>query len=347
MKKLITLFLLLILNLSSVKPENTKTGDLGLKALIKTIKKVTPEDNQLKEKLKPLLFEPNPKNLPDSIHQQNSKEKIQKELIKNYNATEHTLTSKDGYELSALFVKNENAPVNIIFLTGYFHQYTPTKEWCAPFLEILKLKKQKPNFLMFDWAGYGESPGENRFLRKNAFGSNAYKQVQAAIDFVRKDNDKPIILHGFCFGAAMAMHTTLKAQEENNIMPDALVLSSIFPDFNTILKQAVNHKNNWFYKQILSWGLGKGCLDYMMNGSMFLKPIEMVQKIDIPCMFDHYMYDPFARMDEGLKVFNKGDLEKNMLLISEVGKHVRIHTTAPYQYQQAYNCFLQKCGFID
>ncbi len=342
MKKLITLLLFLTLNIPSIKATN-----IELKPLIKTIKEATQEDNQLKEKLKPLLFEPNPKNLPDSIHQQNGKEIIREELKTKHNATEHTLKSKDEYKLSALFVKNENAPVNIIFLTGYFHQYTPTKEWCAPFVEILNFDGgQKPNFLMFDWAGYGESPGENRFLRKNAFGSKAYKQVQAAIDLVRKDNDKPIILHGFCFGAAMAMHTTLKAKKKNHTMPDALVLSSVFANFETLLNQAVNQKNNWFYKSVLWMGFGKWCLDYMMNGSMFLKPIEMIQEIDIPCLFDHYVNDPFAHFDEGIKVFYNSDLTKNMFLASETGKHVRIHTTAPYQYQQAYEEFLQNCGFI-
>lgn len=189
-------------------------------------------------------------------------------------------------------------------------------------------------------------------MHKNDFGSNAYPDVQAAINYVRSQNDKPIVLHGFCFGGAMALHATLmekkNAAKEGRpaIIADAIGLSCMFTEFENLFDRAFTIEDRWFYWFLMKSGLGSTVLDFMMNGSLFdLLPVEMVKELGIPCWFDHAKKDPFAIMEEASQVYDAVPNAK-WFFKSDLGRHVRIHSKVPHQYRVAYNGFLKNIGFL-
>lgn len=302
------------------------------------ISRITDADLEAKKKIEPLLFEADVKDY------EAERRKIYTRAIKNYNAQEHVLLTEDGQRISTMLYNRKNAAATIIYVTGYFDKYTPTKEWCGP----LALLNDQYNVLCFDWRGFGMSEGENRFMRKNAFGARAHHDIQVLIDFAKAHpdlKDKPIILHGFCFGAAMVLYATLEAKRQNKPVADALGLSCVFTRFENLFKRAFMEEDRWFYKLLLKSGIGEAVLDYMMNGSLFdVNPIEMIDDVSamgIPFWFDHFTFDPFSKMEEGIEVYNRVKAPK-MFVQGDLGKHVRIHSKTPGQYQQAYHTFIQK-----
>jgi len=299
------------------------------------ITRQTDEDKKLSHELENLIFE-----ISNPEHDKN--EALQKAYT--LGAQKISLITEDNVKISALYFENEKAPLNIIYVTGYFHYVTPPKEWLNQFACLFTQvgSKLKYNILAFDWRGVGESEGSNKLFQKNAFGSNAYKDVQAAIDFIKTKNNKPIMLHGFCYGAAMALHATIKAQEHGKPTADALGLSSVFVSFESMFDRSIMTYGKWFYKLFHTIGLTRFIMDWMMNGSLFdLKPIEMIKKINMPCWFDHFSSDKIASLDEAAAVYQHANHPK-IFVQSDSGRHVRIHQYAPCQYRDAYENFLQK-----
>ncbi len=353
-KKIILALLILIqssCNLTTInccKPDIEESNDL--RENFKPdylITEQTPEDLTVLKAMKDLFFEPDPVlNAQNPEITCTSERDVYNKAIDNYGAQEVILRPSEDLRLSSLYFKNPNALYNIIYVTGYFADETPTGKWAAPFwplhnAEVENSETIPVNMLVFDWRGFGFSEGRHDFLNKD-FGSNAYPDVQAAIDFIRKDNDKPLVLVGFCAGAAMVMQTTVQAQKNGANVADALVLNSIFTTFEEQLKKAYSAANKLSHKFILGSGV-VNLLDKTLNGSLFdLKPIEMIEKINVPCLFEHYADDPFAVLDGAIEVYNKAkELNKNTrFLLSNLGRHARIHSKVPYQYRNFFNKFL-------
>ncbi|MBD3272841.1 alpha/beta fold hydrolase [Candidatus Dependentiae bacterium] len=304
------------------------------------IKEQLPQDKELLKKVRKLFYERSNKS------DKEKRKKVFDKCVEEYGAKEVYLKTDDGFNISSLYFKRENSPINIIYVTGYFHDQTPLKEWCAPFAEIFP----EYNILSFDWRGFGSSDGKDGKWTKNDFGSNAYPDILAAIDFIRKENDKPVVLVGFCFGAAIALKATLVAQKEKRNTPDLLVLNSIFKSFENQYNRAILAEKRWYRRLIMNFlnklGFNKYVLDHILTGSLFeLKPIEVINELKIPCYFEHFVGDPFAIIEEGIEVFNKVDTQKKYLF-SDIGSHVRIHSIAPWQYKEHLNSFLKELGFI-
>lgn len=312
------------------------------------IKEQNQKDKDVLKKMRNLFFEA---DVGDRKAQEKS---VREKAINQYGAQPISVVTTDNYRISGLWVERENAPINIVYVNGYFHDLTPPKEWDLSFLEVFP----KYNIFSFDWRGFGQSEGVNGLVKKNSFGTNAFPDVQAVLKWVRAQNDKPIVLHGFCFGGAMAMYTTLKSKQENQkvsksskgaevILPDALGFSCMFTEFDNLFSRAFKLEDRWFYLFLMQLGIGQSVLDYMTNGSLFdLRPVEMVRKItDIPCWFDHPTQDKGAVLEEAVQVYNAAKCPK-LFLQSHVGQHVRIHSKAPYQYRCAYEKFLMDNSLI-
>ena len=301
-----------------------------------------PEDLEILKKMKPLFFE-------TALSSGNSKRDVYTRAIKDQGAQEIVLLTNDDFRISSLYFKRENAPINIVYITGYFQEFTPLKEWCTPFSVIF----DNFNILSFDWRGFGDSEGRKGKWTGNEFGTGAYLDIQAAVDFFRKENDKPIVLIGFCLGAAMAMKATVEAQKNNKNVADALVLNSIFTEFENQFNRAVSgvdkRSNTLSMKFLLNArAVGAFVLDniVILGGSLFdLKPIEMIEQINIPCYFEHFTSDPFAIIEEGIIVFGRTSTFK-MFSKFDKGRHVRMHTVTPWQYKQSFYSFLSKSGLL-
>ncbi len=301
------------------------------------ITKQLPEDLKLIEEMKPLFFE--------ADHSANPKSVVHKKAIKQHGAQEIMLLTDDNKRISSLYFKRPNAKLNLIYAPGYFFNESPTKEWAAPFALLFK----EFNVLAIEWRGIGASEGKNKLLRKNAFGKNAYPDVQSAIDFMSKENNNPNVLIGFCFSAALNMYATIKAHKTGRRTADALVLNSLFTTFHNQFNRALGSADNLLNRLLLGAGLGKKILEYQANGSLFdINPIELIEEINninIPCYFEHCTFDRFAIVQEGVEVYQTATCPK-MFLQSDLGSHVRIHPKAPYQYRQAFLTFLHHVGLL-
>lgn len=286
-------------------------------------------DHALSNLMRPFFYSPkdaayNSKNLCNT-------------MIRNYGGQEIMLLTDDGLRISSLYFKRKNAPINLIYIPGYFFDTTPPKEWCVPFAHIF----ENFNILAIDWRGVGSSEGITSMFQKNSFGKNAYPDIQAALEFMKKENDKPVVLIGFCFGAAMILHAMLKAMEGGRTIADALVLNCVFTRFENQFKIAELVEQRFLYQLFFATGLARYHFNYGMDGSLFdLNPIEMIRNIRIPCYFEHYTYDPFTQLSEGIQVYSASPSPK-MFMQSDWGGHVYIHRRVPHQYKEAFLKFLK------
>ncbi len=293
-----------------------------------------PEDKKVLETIRPLFFE--------ADNTANPKRDVYNKAIREFGGQEVVLLTHDDFRISALYFKRPHAKVNLIYIPGYFFDLTPTKEWGAPF----SLLFPEFNILVIDWRGIGESEGRRGLLCKNSFGKEAYPDVQSAIEFMRKENSNPNILIGFCFGAAMIMHATVQAAKAGMPTADALVLNCLFTKFENQFNRAVGAEDRWFYRFLIDIGFGRWVVDRRATGSLFeVNPIDLIKDISIPCYFEHFTYDPFAILEEGIEVFNAATCPK-MFTQSDLGRHVRIYTKVPYQYRESFMLFLRKFGFL-
>jgi len=296
----------------------------------------TEQDKILRERVSKLFFEP-------ENDREKERRKVYSKAVREYGAQEVMLQTDDDYRISTLYFKRPGAKLNIIYVPGFFHDETPPKEWCVPFAEIFP----EHNIIAFDWRGFWDSEGESAFLEKGDFGTRAYPDIQAVIDFVKKENDYPIVLHGFCFGAAMAILATLESKKTGKPTVDAIGISSIFDTFENMFNRAAELEKRWFYWALLKSGIGKSILNYMTNGSLFdVEIINLIDQIDIPCWFDHWTLDPAAELERGISVFQAKTKGFKMFVQSDIGRHARIHAKAPYQYREAYNEFLSRAGLL-
>lgn len=299
------------------------------------ITKQLPQDEIILSAMQWLFYEPNNTARP--------KEDVYAHAIRNYGAQEVMLLTGDDMRISCLYFKRPNAKINLIYISGYFFDQTPTKEWAAPFSVIF----EDYNILSLDWRGFGQSDGVQGLFRKSSFGSNAYPDIQAAVDFMHRENDNPTILIGFCFGAAMIMHATIQAQKDGKRTADALVLNCVFSKFQNPFDRAILAETRLLYQILLQTGTARALIDYQCYGDIFsISPIDLIKDIKIPCYFEHYSHDQFAILQEGIDVYNAATCPK-MFMQSDLGGHVRIHKRVPYQYQQAFLAFLQKFNFLE
>src|SRR3972149_6437973 len=84
-----------------------------------------PQDHKLLEKIKQLFFE--------ADLTANPKKDVYQKAVREFGGQEIILLTDDNVRISALYFKRTNAPLNLIYIPGYFFDQTPTKEWGAPF----------------------------------------------------------------------------------------------------------------------------------------------------------------------------------------------------------------------
>ncbi len=333
---------------TSCMPSSSSEEEVLLKTFTPTthITEQLPEDKELLERMRPLFFDRRNQGLFESIintiknkdPDKGTKEKVYAKSINEYDAQEVMLLTQDAYRISSLYFERKDAPLNILYVVGYFRANTPSKEWAAPFAEIFP----EYNILSFDWRGYAESGGHPK-----EFDSNAYNDVQAAIDFLRKTNDKPIVLVGFCLGAALALKATVEAEKSGKNMADALVINCTPSHIVSLKKRAPEAAPNWFLQTLFSYRIVQDSLLVSMMGDLFtLSPIEMIRSINKPILIENYIHDPLAPLREAIDNFLAAPHEKKMITVSDIGHHVRIHSKAPYQYGQAFRRFVEFAGLV-
>ena len=226
--------------------------------------------------------------------------------------------SEDNLRINGLWLQREPASYNILLCAGF---YPGRKEGLAAFYHLLP---QNCNILMFDARGHGLSEGA--FFSKLAlYGANEYKDIIGALQFIRKENNKPIILLGMCAGAYHCIKTVdyIENTGQHTLAPFGLILDSsilsitdaievpkkyflhsILP--NILRKKLYPNKTKAAIKKCWLYTLCSLCtvpfltvLEYLFrpctllrNDLLDLKPL--CNKIKIPTFFIHAQNDTFA-----------------------------------------------------
>lgn len=123
-----------------------------------------------------------------------------------------SFSSSDGIQLAGLARIKPNAPYSVVCCAGFL---PGRKEGLATFIRLLP---QEANILFFDARGHGQSSGR-LWTNLHNYGLDEYKDVAAAIDYIKKNSTKetPIFLHGLCAGAYHAANTLMTMPKDEQI----------------------------------------------------------------------------------------------------------------------------------
>jgi alpha-beta hydrolase superfamily lysophospholipase len=133
--------------------------------------------------------------------------------------------------------------------------------------------RQGFNVFSFDLRGRGESAGQRDHL-----GATEQVDVQAAIAYVRRRTSRlPIVLHGFGFGAALALQTAPGALDIAGVIADSPIAS--MRDLLRYRHQRIPHtmfRLTCFLSRRIFGGDTKA-----------LTPIDVIGRLDAPVLFIH------------------------------------------------------------
>lgn len=123
--------------------------------------------------------------------------------------TQHWITTEDMYELDALFLHRPAARFTIIICNGL----CCVKESMSTFYHLLPADC---NILFFDARGHGKSSG-SLATAPWQYGIHEYKDILAALAFVRSRAKKPVILYGSCAGGFNAAHALVYLTQQQEL----------------------------------------------------------------------------------------------------------------------------------
>jgi fermentation-respiration switch protein FrsA (DUF1100 family) len=133
------------------------------------------------------------------------------------------------------------------------------------------------NVFAFDLRGRGESAG-----RRDHLGTTERLDVQAALAYLRRRVPRtPMVLHGFGFGAALAIDATPRVSDIAGVIADSPVASirDLLRHHHRRLPDHLFELSCWF-----AWRLFGAEVKA-------LAPIEVVDEIEVPILFIHAQTD--------------------------------------------------------
>ena len=134
-------------------------------------------------------------------------EAVKKQLCSKDGFCPITFQTKDNLTIHGLLRSHSDAQATVIAFAGF---YPGRKEGMAILTDILP--KNKYNILLVDVRGHGESGKTSLWLDLPRLGAHEYYDVIAALDFVHKKTDQPIIIYGLCAGAFHAARALINLQ---------------------------------------------------------------------------------------------------------------------------------------
>ena len=133
------------------------------------------------------------------------------------------------------------------------------------------------NVFTFDLRGRGESAG-----RRDHLGTTERLDVRAALAYLhRRAGQVPIVLHGFGFGAALAIEATPRVSQIAGIIADSPVASmrDLLRDEHPHLPDHLFGASSWFARRLFGAEVNS------------LAPIDVVDEVEVPIMFIHAQED--------------------------------------------------------
>jgi esterase/lipase len=213
------------------------------------------------------------------------------------------------------------------------------------------------NVYSFDFRGHGEDKGGVSCT----FGRDEIYDVQAAVEYVKSQNNLPCIAYGFSMGAASA----IEAQARNHSLFDAMILDCPFDSSENVIKQGLEGM------KISAFGY-----DFKMPGCSLLQkyafhphvqafvknvlrcittldprniqinmcrvyPAESIKKVSVPCLFIHCKNDERINVQAARNIYNNSASKYKILRITNGRSHFDSYFYAPEKYTSWVREFLQ------
>ena len=256
-------------------------------------------------------------------------EEIREELLKRPNMKSFIIKNQDGQKLTGFHLKRDNAKATMLLC----HGYRGSKEFMYTFLELFP----DWNMVSFDFRAHGQSEGSITTI-----GCHEYKDVLAAVDYVKQDAQKsgkqlPFIILGVSMGAA----ATLKAMEKSQDLCDVAIIDSTYSSLNaTVMKAFARLSGLPLYPF------------FTMTRMMFhffaqcnLNEMEMthsVKKIKQPMMFIHSCVDSMISPSNAVRLWSSSDHKKCKIWIGEPCRHGCMSMYQSDRYKKKVSKFVAK-----
>lgn len=205
--------------------------------------------------------------------------------------------SEDGNPLHAWYFKADGrAKAVILFFHGNGQNLS------THFLSLYNAPQKGYDYLIFDYRGYGQSPG---FPSPDG----TVKDGRAALRFIKSQHPNlPIIIFGQSLGGIVALRTALDMKTE--IPVKAIVVDSTFASYRSVARSVMAKSWLLWLFQPLGWAI--------VDNSQGVKH-DLSQLAPIPLLVIHGEKDPMIDLSQGQAVFQSASEPKEFWSIPEGG----------------------------
>jgi alpha-beta hydrolase superfamily lysophospholipase len=234
------------------------------------------------------------------------------------------LTTKDGLQLEAWFIKVPNAKGSIAMFHGHGSKKSAILE------EATAFQKMGYNTFLLDFRAHGNSDGNTCTI-----GVDEGEDVKLAFDYLQKNGEKNIILWGISLGAA----TITQAINDYEILPNKIILEMPFGS----LPQAVAGRVKMMglptqpISTLLTFWGGVEHGFWAFN----MKPYEYAKKIKCPVLMQKGKHDPRVTDAEVEAIYKNISTDKKMVYYENSG-HQSLCNNEQEKWTTEVNAFLQK-----
>ena len=226
-------------------------------------------------------------------------------LMEEPGAKKVSIETSDGLKLVGILILRSGAKNNVLFC----HGYRLSKEFMASYIKIFP----EDNIFLFDFRAHGESDGKKISLceEKDAF---------AAVEFLKKINNLPIIGLGVSMGATALYKVAIKHPEIK-----VIILDSIMIDLEKNIVYSFMKKNNI--------PLCFHLIVHFLLKHFYGIDFKNLQKLSTPVLFIHSSADSIIPVSDVIQFFNQIMVKKDLLLI-EGCRHGFIYDCVPEIYKE-------------
>ncbi len=232
--------------------------------------------------------------------------------------------TSDGKKLKGWLIHSPSSTSVIICLHGY-----PANK--SDILPVVSFLYPEFSLLLFDFRAHGESEGKITY-----FGLKEYLDVEAAINFIRKNKkmrDFKIGVWGYSFGGAVAILTASRTDEIK-----AVVTDSAFANFPEMITHY--YKNLGPLKYIFS-SLSRFMGRYILKGDFTANsPEYKIDKVKCPILIIHSEEDEFVPVEHAKRLYEKAKGIKEIWITK--GSHTGLERAYTDEYQKKVMSFFRK-----
>jgi uncharacterized protein len=239
------------------------------------------------------------------------------------------LTTSDHAKINAWYIKHSSLE-NPALLAVFFHGNA--ENLSSHFRSFLWALDHRIDYMIFDYRGYGQSPGKPspKNTMEDGKAALAWTQAQA------KKVNIPWIVVAQSLGGAIALRSIVESAKDG-IKPDAVVIDSSFVSYKKVGQKILA-------KQVITWPLQ--WLAHLALSDKFAPKDCMDQLGQIPIFVMHGDKDQVVDFTLGEKLFAMIPGPKQFLRIPN-GKHTDGFWRESGKYRQDVIVFLEKYLHLD